>query len=82
MWLNASLPKMLDAVWLAAAVPPPANDLDRKPPGPTGQTEFERGLVLNHVDPWFGDIRLKPWSPHELKRQLLTKWSDHVASLV
>ncbi len=46
-----------------------------------GCSEYERGLVLNHVAHTVTGGYSHGF-PTELKRQLLEKWADHVASIV
>ena len=46
-----------------------------------GASEFERGLILNHVSTTV-TAGYGHGYPTELKRELLEKWADHVAGLV
>ncbi len=46
-----------------------------------GHSEYERGLVLNH-SAYGVTAGYSHGYPTELKRQLLEKWADHVASIV
>lgn len=47
-----------------------------------GHSKWERGLVLNHSESGTVTSAYSHGYPLELKRALLTKWSDHVEGLV
>jgi integrase len=47
-----------------------------------GHSEWERGLVLNHAGSGSVSAGYSHGYPLELKRELLTKWAEHVEQLV